>query len=243
MWQLLPDLRAAVQRPAAAVRRNSVTALAADCGSTTGEQMSTYSTQRSKRRLSTRQKLLAGAALTAAAASLLGTGIYASWSTSDAISAGSYGAATDGSAFSDTGNHAFVTPVANMVPGDYTVHYTDLQNLGSVTQTFTGSVTGVGALAGAGGLTIAVDSCSTSWDQSDGSCSDSGTVTSVLSTTSVSDTPSLDFGQIDATSAQHLKVTITLPAGAASTLSGTSGTVTLHETAGISASGSDRSAG
>ena len=205
--------------------------------------MGTDSRQRSKRRLSTRQKLLAGAAVTAAAASVLGTGIYASWSTSDAISGGSYSAATDGSAFSDTGTNAFNTPVSNMLPGDYTVHYTDLQNLGSVPQAFTGSVTGVGALAGTGGLIVAVDSCSTSWDQSDGSCSDSGTVTSVLATSSVSDAPSLDFGQIDANSAQHLKVTITLPSDADSTLSGTTGTVTVHETAGIAASGSDRSAG
>lgn len=195
------------------------------------------------RSLSTRQKLLAGAAITAVAASVLGTGIYASWSTGDAISSGTYSAATDGSAFSDTGTNAFDTPVSNMVPGDYTVHYTDLQNLGSVTQTFTGSATGTGELAGAGGLTIAVDSCATSWDQSDGSCSDSGSVSSVLSTTPVADSPSLDFGQIDGGGTRHLKVTITLPPDADSSLSGASGAVTLNETAGISANVGDRSAG
>jgi hypothetical protein len=205
--------------------------------------MTTHSALRARRRLSARQKLLAGAAVTAAAASVLGTGIYASWSTGDAISSGTYSAATDGSAFSDTGTNAFDTPVSNLVPGDHTVHYTDLQNLGSVTQTFTGSVTGTGGLAGAGGLTIAIDSCSTSWSQSDGSCSGGGTVSSVLSTTPVADGSSLDFGQIAGGDAQHLKVTITLPPDADSSLSGTSGTVTVHETAGISSSGTDRSAG
>ena len=196
-----------------------------------------------RRRISGRQKVIAAASITAAAASLLGSGIYASWSTSSAISSGSYNAATAGSSFSDTGTNAFDTAVSNMVPGDYTVHYTDLNNDGSVTQQFTGSVDGTGTLAGSGGLTVAIDDCSTSWNQTDGTCSNSGTVTPVLATTEVYAAPAVSYGQISGGSSMHLKVTITLPSGAPSSLAGASGTVTVHETAGISATGSDRSAG
>jgi hypothetical protein len=196
-----------------------------------------------RRRVSGRHKLAAAAGITAAAASLLGSGIYSSWSTSSAISSGSYDAATAGSSFSDTGTNAFDTAVSNMVPGDYTVHYTDLGNDGSVTQHFTGSVDGTGALAGSGGLTVAIDDCATSWNQADGTCSNSGTVTPVLATTEVDATPAVTYGQISGGSSMHLKVTITLPSDAPSSLAGATGTVTVHETAGISATGSDRSAG
>ncbi|MDQ1748093.1 MAG: hypothetical protein QOD07_2356 [Frankiaceae bacterium] len=196
-----------------------------------------------RRRVSGRKKAVAALGITAAAASLLGSGIYASWSTSSAIASGSYNAATAGSSFSETGTNAFDTAVSNMVPGDYTVHYTDLNNDGSVAQQFTGAVDGVGALAGSGGLTVAIDSCSSSWNQADGSCGNSGSVTAVLPATEVSATPAVTFGQISGGSSMHLKVTITLPSDAPSRLAGATGTVTVHETAGISATGSDRSAG
>lgn len=189
------------------------------------------------------RKLATAAGITAVAASLLGSGIYASWSTSSAISSGSYNAATAGSSFSDTGTNAFATAVSNMVPGDYTVHYTDLNNDGNVSQHFTGSVDGSGALAGSGGLTVAIDDCSTTWNQADGTCSDSGTVTPVLATTEVYAAPDVTFGQIPGGSSMHLKVTVTLPSDAPISLAGAAGTVTVHETAGISATGSDRSAG
>ncbi len=205
--------------------------------------MASHALPLTKRRISGRQKLVAAAGITAAAASLLGSGIYASWSSSSGISSGTYDAATVGSSFTDTGTNAFSTPVSNMVPGDYTVHYTDLNNAGSVGQEFTGSVDGTGALAGTGGLTVAVASCSTSWDQSDGSCSDGGTITPLLPETEVATTPDVTYGQIPAGSSLHLKVTVTLPSDAPSSLAGSSGSVTLHETAGISAGGSDRSAG
>ncbi|MGZ4638382.1 MAG: hypothetical protein ACXV2J_04910 [Actinomycetes bacterium] len=195
------------------------------------------------RRTTGRRKLTAAAGITAAAASLLGSGIYASWSSSSAIASGSYNAATVGSSFTDTGTNAFDTAVSNMVPGDYTVHYTDLSNAGSVTQAFTGTVDGSGALAGSGGLTVAIDSCSTSWRQTDGTCSAGGSVTQVLADAPVDSTPAVTYGQITAGSAMHLKVTITLPSDAPAGLEGTDGTVTVHETAGTSATGSDRSGG
>jgi hypothetical protein len=194
-------------------------------------------------RISGRKKLAAAAGITAVAASLLGSGIYASWSSSGAVSSGTYDAATVGSSFTDTGTNAFSTPVSNMVPGDYTVHYTDLNNAGSVGQQFTGSVDGTGALAGTAGLTVAIDSCSTSWDQTDGTCSGGGTITPLLAQTEVTTTPDVTYGQIAARSSLHLKVRVTLPSDAPSALAGAEGTVTLHETAGISANGSDRSAG
>lgn len=105
---------------------------------------------------------------------------------------------------------ALATPVSGVVPGDYTVDYIDLQNLGSVTQTFTGRLP-----------------APVSWPVRVGSPSRStaaplaGIKATVPAATAerdvaavdglVSDTPSLDFGQIDALSTQHLRVTITAP--------------------------------
>ncbi|HVU72593.1 MAG TPA: hypothetical protein VHE83_06505 [Mycobacteriales bacterium] len=188
----------------------------------------------------TKKRLTLAAAVTAAASTVLGAGIYASWTSTDQISTGTYNAATVGSSFTDTGTNAFSTAVDNMVPGDTTVHYTDLKNAGSVTQQFTGSVTSVGDLAGPGGLTVAIERCSVAW-AADGTCD--GTATSVLDATPTSDAPSITYGPIAASVSMHLKVTVALPSDAPTALAGTNGTVTINEVAGIASTGSDRSAG
>jgi signal transduction histidine kinase len=51
----------------------------------------------------------------------------------------------------------------NLLPGDYLYRYANLVNTGGLAQDFVADVAGSGVMACAGGLQIAVDSCSLAW--------------------------------------------------------------------------------
>ncbi|HVF06093.1 MAG TPA: hypothetical protein VNA20_14725 [Frankiaceae bacterium] len=199
-------------------------------------------TSRSRRRrpASRGVRLAASVAITAATAAVAGSNVYASWTSSASDASGTYSAATVTSSFS-TGGSAFSTSVSNMLPGDYSVGYTSLQNTGSVTQAFTGAVgDNGGALADAGGLQITVDSCSVAWTEADGTCS--GTTTSLVAKTDVANASAISYGSVAAAASKHIKVRVELPSDAADSFQGDSAVVTITAT-GSTAAGSDRSAG
>jgi hypothetical protein len=99
---------------------------------------------------------------------LLGGGVFGAWSPSGSMASQAHDAAVVDAVLADANGTTFATAVSDLLPGDYLHRYVDLINTGSVDQTFTGTVTGTGALAPA--LTVEVDSCSTAW-LADGSCS------------------------------------------------------------------------
>lgn len=191
-----------------------------------------------RRRQSRALRLAASVAVTAVTAAVAGSNVYASWTSSASDSSGTYSAATVTSAFS-TGGSAFSTSVANMLPGDYSVGYTALQNTGSVSQTFTGVVSdNGGALADAGGLQITVDACSVAW--SEGACS--GTLTNLVAKTDVANGSAIGYGSLAAGASRYLKVRVELPSDADASFQGDSAVVSISAT-GTTAAGSDRSNG
>ena len=195
-------------------------------------------TARRRRPASLRTKLVASAAITAATAAVAGSNVYASWTSSASDASGTYSAATVTSAFS-TGGSAFSTSVSNMLPGDYSIGYTSLQNTGSVTQAFAGVVSdNGGALADAGGLQITVDACSVAW--ADGACS--GTTSSLLAKTDVAAGSAISYGSLASGADKHLRVRVELPSDAADSFQGDSAVVSISAT-GSTAAGSDRSNG
>ena len=193
---------------------------------------------RRRRPASRATKIAASAVLTAATAAVAGSNVHASWTSSASDASGAYSAATVTSAFS-TGGSAFSTSVDNMLPGDYSIGYTALQNTGSIPQTFSGAVSDDGgALADPGGLQITVDSCSVAW--ADGACS--GTQANLVAKTDVANAPAISYGSLAAGGAKYLKVRVELPADAADSFQGDSAVVSVSAT-GTTAAGSDRSAG
>ena len=201
--------------------------------------MNVVPTQAGRRRApSRRTRLAASVAVTAATAAVAGSNVHASWTSSASDASGTYTAATVTSSFS-TGGSAFSTSVDNMLPGDYTVGYTSLQNTGSVSQAFGGAVgDNGGGLAAPGGLQITVDACSVAW--AGGACS--GTQSALVATTDVATHSPISYGSLAAGGATHLRVRIELPSDAAESFQGESAVVSISAT-GTTAAGSDRTAG
>lgn len=200
--------------------------------------MKTTTTGRRRRPASRRVRIAASVAVTAATAAVAGSNVYASWTSSANDSSGTYSAATVTSTFS-TGGNAFSTSVSNMLPGDFSVGYTALQNTGSVSQAFAGVVSdNGGALADAGGLQVTVDSCSVAWVE--GACS--GTAGTLVATTDVATGSAINYGSLAAGTSKYLKVRIELPNDAAASFQGSSAVVSISAT-GSTAAGSDRSNG
>lgn len=181
----------------------------------------------------------------AAALALIGAGTFAAWQSTAGGTTGTYTAATVTASETDTNGTTFSSAISDLLPGDYAYRYRTLANTGSLAQTFTGAVTGSGVLATtAGGLTLAVDSCSIAWTTVAGVSTCAGTTTSVLATTGVSTSPSISYGSLAASGSAQLRYTFALPSNAdQTTFQGQSGTVQVAITGATSATPGDRTAG
>ncbi len=195
-------------------------------------------------RLALPSKVSLGSVAGLSAVALVGAGTFAAWQSTTGGTTGTYSAATVTASETDTNGTTFSSAVSNLLPGDYAYRYRVLSNTGSVSQVFSGAVSGAGTLATtAGGLTIAVDSCSVAWTTVAGVSTCSGTTTALLATTGVSTSPSISYGTLAASGTLNLRYTLALPAGAnQATFQGTSGTVTVAITGAGSGTG-DRTAG
>lgn len=179
-------------------------------------------------------------AVIVAATALIGAGAFAAWTSTSSSTTGTYTAATVTHTIADQNATVFTSALNNMLPGDYLYRYRTLTNTGSVSQAFTGATTGSGALAGAGGLEITVDSCPVAWTTAS-TCV--GGSTAVLATVGVSGSPAITYGSLAAAGVANLRYTFTLPSAAnQTTFQGTTGTVTVAVT-GATAAASDRTAG
>jgi hypothetical protein len=168
------------------------------------------------------------------------TGVFASWVSTAQSTTGTQTAATVTATHTDTNGTVFSTAVGTLLPGDYLYRYANLVNTGDVTQTFSAAISGSGTLAGAGGLQIAVDSCSVAW-AANGSCS--GTTTAVLANADVASAGSASLGSLSASGTSRLRYKISLNSSAVqATFQGTTGTVTVAIT-GTATGNRDRTAG
>jgi spore coat-associated protein N len=192
-------------------------------------------------------KLLASAAVIGAAASIAGLGTYATWTSSTPAQNQTVSAGTVQIALGST--NRLTTNATGLVPGDVVERAVDLNGPAS-------GVTGIGSIAlgvsvgsstlldsdTTNGLHINVDSCPSAWTESGTapaytySCS--GSVTSLVSNQPVIgnfNLPSLNsmnVGGVD-----HLKVKLTLPASAPTTMMGLSDTLSYVFTATARAGG------
>lgn len=127
----------------------------------------------------------------------------------------------------------FSSSITNMAPGDVVNRYVDLTNGGNLDAqglTLAVAATGSSTLITDGtspattkALTVAVNSCSTSWTAATGVCASSGTVTSLLSATtlsSLSSATSLISGSIANGAVEHLQIAVTLPNQSETTTNG-----------------------
>lgn len=134
----------------------------------------------------------------------------------------------------------FTSNVTNMAPGDVVNRYVNLTNGGNLAaQALTMSVTATGdsqlitdgTSPATKALKVSVDSCSTSWTPATGVCASSGTVTSLLSATTLSglsSAQSLISGAIAVNEVEHLRISVQLPDQTETTTNGTPITGTIQ---------------
>lgn len=185
---------------------------------------------------STSSKVLASAALLAAAAGVAGMGTYGGFTSSTSASA----AVSSGTVKFDVGtgaNNRLSVAASGAVPGDSVQRAVTLtnsgdQNLASVTLTTT-AVAPSSKLDSdsANGLQLKVDGCSVPWTEAGTSPSFtytcSGSTTTVLSTRAVvgSNMALTGLASLTATKTDYLRVTTTVPATADNTFQGLSSTI------------------
>lgn len=134
----------------------------------------------------------------------------------------------------------FSSTITNMAPGDVVNRYVDLTNGGNLAAqalTMAVSATGDTQLISDGSspatkaLKVQVSSCSTTWTASTGVCASSGTVTSLLTSTTLSglsSAQSLIAGSIAVGEVEHLRIAVTLPDQTETTTNGTPITGTIQ---------------
>jgi hypothetical protein len=176
---------------------------------------------------------LAGAVAGGALLITAGFGVWASLSaTAFNTTPESVGSGTLSLNLGDNGA-GFTAAISNMAPGDVVNRYVDLTNNGTLDAqglTLAVAAGGSNALITDGtspattkALKISVNQCSTSWTTSSGVCSASGTVTSLLSSTTVSalsSAASLVSGAVAHGAVLHLQVSMLLPDQAETTVNG-----------------------
>ncbi|UWP80410.1 hypothetical protein [Dactylosporangium fulvum] len=169
-------------------------------------------------------------------------GVFASWVATANAGTGNAQAATVAVTHTDTNGTVFSSGVSNLLPSDYLYRYANLVNTGGLAQDFTASVNSSGALAAAGGLQLAVDSCSTAW-AGDGSCA--GSLVQVAAVRDVAGSPAIPLGQLGAGGTAHLRYKFLLsPTADQGTFQGKTGslTVTISGSTPV-AGGRDRTTG
>jgi spore coat-associated protein N len=199
------------------------------------------------RRLALTPKLLASVAVIGATAGIAGLGTYATWTSSTPAQNQTVSAGTVQIALGST--NRLTTNATGLVPGDVVERAVDLVGPSSGT-TGIGSIS-LGVTVGSStlldsdttnGLHINVDSCPSSWTESGTapaytySCS--GTVTSLASNQPVIGNFSLaNLNSMNVGGTDHLRVKLTLPSTAPTTMMGLSDTLSYVFTATARAGG------
>jgi hypothetical protein len=134
----------------------------------------------------------------------------------------------------------FTSSITNMAPGDVVNRYVDLTNGGNLAAqglTLAVAATGSSSLITDGtspatkALKVSVSACSTTWTAATGVCSSGGTVTSLLSATTLSamsSAQSLIAGSIASGAVEHLQVSVQLPDQSETTTNGAAPATTIQ---------------
>ncbi|HBH58964.1 MAG TPA: hypothetical protein DEP82_06625 [Arthrobacter bacterium] len=196
---------------------------------------------------STSSKLLASAALVAAAASVAGLGTYGAFtSTTEATASADSGTVTIALGAAGTANRLAVASTG-LVAGDTvqraaTLTNSGTQNLAAVTLTTAATTSSLLDTDTTNGLQVVIDKCSVAWTEAGTTpaytytCG--GTTTPVLATRAVigANLALTNLASVTAGSTDYLRVTATLPASADNTFQGKSSVV------GFTFTGTQRSA-
>ncbi|MCO4275033.1 hypothetical protein NG701_11450 [Pseudarthrobacter sp. HLT3-5] len=186
---------------------------------------------------STSGKLLASAALVAAAASVAGLGTYGAFTSTTAATASvSSGTVNIALGAASTAANRLAVASTGLVAGDTVQRTAALTNSGSqdlaaVTLTTAATTSSVLDTDVLNGLQVAIDKCSVAWTEAGTApaytytCS--GTTTTVLAARPVigADLPLTNLATITAGSTDNLRVTATLPAAAGNAFQGKSSVV------------------
>jgi hypothetical protein len=187
--------------------------------------------------LSTRAKLLASAALLAAAAGAAGLGTFGSFtSTTSASESVSSGTVQIGVGTAGTAANRLTVAATGIVPGDtiqraVTLSNSGDQNLAAVTLTTNATTSSVLDTDATNGLQVKIEKCSTAWTEAGTSpaytYSCSGTKTTVLASQQIigSNLALSGLSALTAGSSDNLVVTVTLPTSADNTFQGKSSVV------------------
>lgn len=143
---------------------------------------------------------------------------------------GSFATGTDDlGAAGGVGGATYAMTVTALALGTSTHRFTTLTNTGSVTASFTGSISPTGAT---GTMNVAVDACSQAW--ATGTCG--GTTTSLRTAVALSGTPSVTYGSLAVGGVKYLRYTFTSTSALASAVATAAavptGTGTGNRTAG-----------
>jgi spore coat-associated protein N len=196
----------------------------------------TFSLRRAlAKRATTTRKLVATVAILGAAASIASFGTYASWtSTTSQSHTISSGTVTIALGATGAATNRLNIGASALAPGDTIQRSVDLTNSGSldlasVTLTTTASPSSLLDTDTTNGLQMVIDKCSAAWTESGPpytyTCS--GSSSTVVSSRAVIGS-NIGLGSLAALSAggtDHLRVTLTLPAGAGNTLQNQSSTI------------------
>jgi hypothetical protein len=192
--------------------------------------------------MSTKTKLLASAALLAAAAGAAGLGTFGSFtSTTSSTQAVTSGTVVIGVGAAGTANNRLSVAATGVVPGDtiqrtVQLNNTGNQNLASITLTTSASPSSLLDTDSTNGLQFTIQKCASLWAETGTSpaytytCA--GGATTVLATHAIigSNLALAGLSALTAGASDNLMVTVTLPPGAGNTLQGQSSTVAFSFT-------------
>ncbi len=193
-------------------------------------------------------KLLATTAILGVAAGIAGLGTYASFTSSTSAEAQNLSAGTVSLTLG--GTDRLTISASNLVPADTIERAVDVVNngsagtssVGSITLTTNATTSSLLDSDATNGLQMQIDNCSVAWTESGPpytyTCS--GTQSVALASTPVIGTnmPLANMSAITAGNTDHLRVTLTFPAGATNALQGLSSTIDYVFTAEQRAAGS-----
>lgn len=185
---------------------------------------------------STSSKVLASAALLAAAAGVAGMGTYGGFTTSTSASADVKAGIVNLSVGAAGANNRLSVAAAGAVPGDsiqraVTITNGGDQNLASITLTTAASPSSKLDTDAVSGLQMKIDGCSVPWTEAGTSPSFtytcSGTTTAVLASRGVtgSNLALTGLASVTATKTDYLRVQLTVPAAADNTFQGLNSTM------------------